>query len=140
MDTCFSNLKELFASAYPHSYDQQEMAAHFLRYRRLMAHWHSQLPGRILDVNYAELVAAPDQVARKVLEYCGLILQQGVTSIESRAGKVATASTLQMREPIHQRYVGQWRRYGQWLAPLHEALAIGGLTDLDRFDNAGVPA
>ncbi|WP_163840380.1 tetratricopeptide repeat-containing sulfotransferase family protein [Pseudoxanthomonas sacheonensis] len=135
MDTCFSNLKELFVGAYPHSYDQQEMAAHFLHYRRLMAHWHTQFPGRVFDVNYARLVAAPAEAAREVLEFCGLPWQPGVTAIEARAGRVATASAIQMREPIHQRYVGQWRRYGQWLAPLHKALAAGGLADLDDFES-----
>lgn len=134
MDTCFSNLKELFVGAYPHSYDQREMAAHFQRYRRLMAHWHVQFPGRVLDVSYHRLVAAPAAVAREVLEFCGLPWQPGVTAIEARAGKVATASAIQMREPIHQRYVGQWRRYSQWLAPLHRTLATGGLADLDSFE------
>src|SRR5690606_5761475 len=55
MDTCFSNFKEWFAGAYPHSYQQEEMAEHFLRYRRLMAHWRTQYPDRILDVRYDEL-------------------------------------------------------------------------------------
>ena len=132
MDTCFSNLKELFAGAYPHSYDQEEMAAHFLRYRALMAHWHAQLPGRILDVHYDQLVAAPEQVAQQVLHYCGLAWEPGVTAIETRAGRVATASAIQMREPIHQRFVGQWRRYAPWLGPLQAALAAGDLADLDR--------
>ena len=130
MDTCFSNLKELFADAYPHSYDQREMAAHFLRYRKLMTHWHAQFPGRILDVHYDELVADPESVTRQVLSFCGLPWDNRLTAIESREGRVATASTVQMREPIHQRYLGQWRRYAAWLRPLQESLEQGGLADL----------
>ena len=37
-----------------------------------MAHWHAQLPGRILDVHYEDLVAEPERVAREVLAFCGL--------------------------------------------------------------------
>ncbi len=122
MDTCFSNLKELFAGAYPHSYDQVEMADHFRRYRMLMAHWHKAFPGRILDVRYGELVEAPDRIAREVLDFCGLPWQDGLTAIENRTGTIATASAAQVREPIHQRYVGQWRRYESHLAPLRERL------------------
>ncbi len=122
MDTCFSNLKELFAGAYPHSYDQVEMADHFRRYRMLMAHWHKAFPGRILDVRYGELVEAPERVAREVVDFCGLPWHEGMTAIENRTGTVATASAAQVREPIHQRYVGQWRRYEAHLGPLRERL------------------
>ena len=127
MDTCFSNLKELFASAYPHSYDQAEMAGHFLRYRQLMAHWHQRYPGRILDVHYDALVAEPERVAREVLDFCGLAWDPSVVAIEARTGAVATASSVQMREPIHQRFIGQWRRYEDRLQPLRQALETGRL-------------
>lgn len=127
MDTCFSNLKELFANAYPHSYDQAEMAGHFLRYRQLMAHWHRRYPGRILDVHYDALVAEPGRVAREVLDFCGLAWDPSVVAIEARTGVVATASSVQMREPIHPRFIGQWRRYEDRLQPLRQALAAGGI-------------
>lgn len=122
MDTCFSNLKELFADAYPHSYDQGEMARHFLRYQALMTHWHARFPGRILDVHYDRLVAQPEAVARQALTHCGLDWDPSVLAIEARSGAVATASSVQMREPIHARFVGQWRRYEAQLQPMIEAL------------------
>ena len=136
MDTCFSNLKELFANAYPHSYDQAEMAGHFLRYRQLMTHWHRQYPGRILDVHYDVLVADPERVARQVLEFCGLAWEPSVVAIESRSGAVATASSVQMREPIHQRFIGQWRRYEDRLQPLRQALMAGGMGRATGFEAA----
>ena len=126
MDACFSNLKELFGAAYPHSYDQAEMAEHYIRYRRLMAHWHAAFPGRILDVSYEALAAEPERVAREVLAFCGLPWDDAVLSHERRGGAVATASTAQVREPIHARFVGQWRRYEAQLRPLRERLEAGG--------------
>ncbi len=122
MDTCFSNLKELFGAAYPHSYDQREMAGHFRGYQRLMAHWHRALPGRVHDVSYADLVADPERIAREVLEFCGLPWEPACVAIEERLSAVATASTVQVREPIHQRSLGQWKRYEQWLETLRQAL------------------
>ena len=122
MDSCFSNLKELFADAYPHSYDQCEMADHFRRYRGLMAHWHEAFPGRVLDVHYERLVADPEGVARDVLAFCGLPWVPAVVSPQERRGAVATASAAQVREPIHDRFVGQWRRYEARLQPLRERL------------------
>ncbi|MGI9288458.1 MAG: tetratricopeptide repeat-containing sulfotransferase family protein, partial [Pseudomonadales bacterium] len=39
MDACFASYKQLFADAYLHSYDQEEMARHHARYRHLMEIW-----------------------------------------------------------------------------------------------------
>lgn len=127
MDTCFSTLKEWFAGPYPHSYDQVEMADHYRRYRNLMAHWKTLYPERILDVHYKDLVTDPDRVTREVLEFCGLPWQAGMSGVEKRAGAVTTASTMQVREPIHDRYLGQWRRYEAQLEPLRQRL--GALAD-----------
>lgn len=129
VDSCFSNLKELFADAYPHSYDQREMADHYRRYSALMAHWHRAFPGRILDVHYERLVEAPETVARDVLAFCGLPWTEDVLAPQARGGVVATASSAQVREAIHPRFVGQWRRYAAWLQPLCGQL--GPLAQLD---------
>jgi tetratricopeptide (TPR) repeat protein len=122
MDTCFSNLKEWFAGAYPHTYDQIEMADHYRRYRTLMSHWRTLYPERILDVRYDELVTEPERVAREVLEFCDLPWHEGMSAIERRTDAVATASAMQVREPIHGRFLEQWRRYGAHLGPLRERL------------------
>ncbi|WP_051412435.1 sulfotransferase [Pseudoxanthomonas sp. J35] len=122
MDSCFSNLKALFADAYPHSYSQAEMARHYLRYRALMAHWDRRFPGRILEVRYEALVADPEAEARRVLAFCGLQWCDEVLGEGGRKGMVGTASTVQVREPIHRRYLGQWRRYAAKLMPMKAIL------------------
>ena len=127
MEVCFSNLKELFVDAYPHTYDQREMAAHFIRYRGLMRHWHSRHPGRILDISYEDLVRAPEAAARRVLDFCGLAWDPDVLAMGPRTSSGATASAAQVREPIHVRYVGQWRRYAHHLQPMQTALDEAGV-------------
>lgn len=122
MDTCFSNLKECFANGYPHSYDQVEMADHYRRYRALMAHWRALYPERILDVRYDDLVAEPERVAREVVGFCDLPWSEGLSAIERRTDTVATASAVQVREPIHGRFLQQWRRYEAHLGPMRERL------------------
>jgi tetratricopeptide (TPR) repeat protein len=126
MDTCFSNLKEWFAGIYPHSYDQLEMADHYRRYRTLMAHWRALYPDRILDVRYDELVTEPERVVREVLEFCGVAWHEGLSAIEHRTDAVATASAMQVREPIHDRFLQQWRRYEAHLAPMKQRLGPYG--------------
>jgi hypothetical protein len=123
MDSCFSNLKELFGSnAHPYSYDFSDLATHYGNYSRLMAHWHQVDPGRILDVAYEDLVSDPETTARRITEYCGLVYQPAQIRVESNAAPVSTASSTQVRQPIHTRNIGGWRRYESQLAPLQALL------------------
>lgn len=126
MDACFSNLKELFAAPYAYSYDQLEMAGHYGRYRRLMAHWHERFPGRILDVDYEDLAREPQEAVRKVLRHCGLEPHAGEAAATSAPAVEATASAMQVREPVHQRGIGAWQRYAAHLGPLQRELAAAG--------------
>lgn len=122
MDVCFSNLKELFADAYPHSYDQEDMACHYRRYHALMAHWRQCLPDRLLELRYADLVRDPAAGARRVLDFLGARWDDDVVRIDARPGGIATASSVQLREPVHARNVDGWRRYADQLGPLRDAL------------------
>jgi tetratricopeptide (TPR) repeat protein len=127
MDACFSNLKELFAAPYAYSYDQGEMAGHYARYRTLMARWHDRFPDRILDVSYEELVRDPDATVRKVMAHCGIEGHLGTDDSMGSEKVVATASAMQVREPVHQRGIGAWTRYARHLAPLQRELEAAGL-------------
>jgi tetratricopeptide (TPR) repeat protein len=141
MDTCFSNLKELFTDAYPYSYSLEALAAHYDRYRRLMAHWHRCLPGRILDVPYEGFVNDPGHWARRILAHCGIPWTDDCLGLATRPGTVTTASSVQVREPIHGRSVQAWRRYAPQLAPLHRELArLGWLDDADASAGAAADA
>lgn len=123
MDACFSNLKELFAAnAHAYSYDFADLAAHHRNYSALMAHWHALAPGRILDVRYEDLVTEPEAQARRVMAFCGLEYRPEQIRIEGHAAPVSTASSAQVRQPIHARNVGGWRRYAEPLEPLRRLL------------------
>jgi len=123
MDACFSNLKELFAHHhYAYSYDMLEVANHYRNYSRLMKHWHKIAPGRIIDVHYEHLVTQPEVEASRVQEYLGLPEVEGVTDILANKRITTTASTLQLRQPIHSKNMGGWKRYETQLEPMRLAL------------------
>jgi tetratricopeptide (TPR) repeat protein len=126
-DACFSNLKELFAAnAYPYSYDLEELAAHHRNYTRLMAHWHAIAPGRVLDVRYEDLVTEPEVQTARVMQHLGLPYSPELVRVEASKEIVSTASSAQVREPIHRRNIGSWQRYAPQLQPLLDALARDG--------------
>jgi tetratricopeptide (TPR) repeat protein len=126
METCFSNLRELFSDANPYSYDQQELAAFFLQYRRLMTHWHARFPGRILDVDYAELTRAPEATMQRVAAFCGLDYVPAMSDPRNSGRAVATASAVQVRQGVVRRETPKWAAYADHLRPLSEALAVAG--------------
>jgi hypothetical protein len=120
MDVCFSNFRVMFADAFAHIYNLDALAQHYLQYRRVLAHWHAAMPGRILDVVYSDLVRDPESTMRRVLAFCGLDWDPACIDLARNESAVATLSTAQVREPIHARAFEEWRRYEKQLAGLQK--------------------
>jgi Flp pilus assembly protein TadD len=129
MDACFASFKQLFADAYPHSYDQAETARHFVRYARLMALWSERFPGRIVTVRYEDVAGDLEPNARALIDALGLPWEDACLEFHRQPGAVATASAVQVREPAHTRSVGRWRRYERQLEPMRLVLREAGLAD-----------
>jgi hypothetical protein len=90
-----------------------------------MRHWHEIAPGRILDVHYEQMVSEPARVTREVMAFLHLPYDEAQIRVESREAAVSTASSAQVRQPIHSRNVGGWKRYAAQLEPLRELLTAG---------------
>jgi tetratricopeptide (TPR) repeat protein len=124
MDTCFSNLRTLFAGVATYSYMQEELARFYLRYRRMMDHWREVLPGFVLDVHYDQLVSDPERVVEQVTAHCGLQQQPGLVDEVARpGGRVATASAATARQGILRNRGQLWRNYERQLTPMQRILA-----------------
>lgn len=117
VETCFSNLRELFSDANPYSYDVRELADYYGWYAELMKHWHARFAGRILDVEYAQLLTDPESQLRRVTEFCGLPFDPAMLELGSRRRGVVTASAVQVRDGIQIRDRPKWAPYERWLSP-----------------------
>ena len=131
MDSGYALYKTLFRMGCPYSYDLENLAAYILAHRRLMEHWRAVLPGRFLDVDYEALVSDQEAVSRDIIAHCGLDWQDACLRFHENPTPAATASAVQVRQPVHGRSVGLWRRYADQLTPLSAALAAGGLDPLE---------
>lgn len=125
VETCFSNLREMFSGAAPYSYDQTELASYYLQYESLMAHWHERFPGRILDVHYSRLTSDTENVMREVSRFCDFDFMDSMLDPRSAAGNVATASAVQIRNAVISRAKPKWEPYRQYLQPLMRGLEQG---------------
>jgi len=123
MDSILSTMKELFAaSVYPYSYAPLDAAAECVRLREMLRHWDEVMPGTILTVRYEDLVNEPERVAASVMEHCGLPYEPGCADLLRNTSPSSTASNSQVREPLHARSIGAWRRYAEPLAEAHAFL------------------
>lgn len=123
LDTCLSCFRQLFARGQAFTYDLNELAEYYLEYDRMMRHWHSVLPGRVLDVQYEHVVADLEGQARRMLAFCGLPWEESCLRFHETARPIRTASSEQVRQPIYTDAIGHWRHYERHLGPLIEVLA-----------------
>jgi tetratricopeptide (TPR) repeat protein len=118
----FSNFKQYYAQGQAFSYGLPEMGRFYYDYVDLMAHFDAVLPGRIHRVYYEDTVADTEKVVRDLLHYCGLEFEADCLRFYESDRPVRTASSEQVRQPIYQAGVEQWKHYEPWLDPLKEAL------------------
>ena len=104
-------------TALSYAYDLEAMAQRFNLYARMMAHWRRVVPGRILQVRYEDMVGDIAATSRAMAAHCGLDWVAGMAEPHAAAGQVLTASATQLRQPVHGRSVGKWRRFETMLAP-----------------------
>jgi tetratricopeptide (TPR) repeat protein len=112
MDTCFAAMSAWTDAEAPWSHDQAETADYYRAYRRLMAHWRSQFPERVLDVRQDELLADPAAALEEVLRFCGLDASAAPQLAEGAAALVGEGRAAPQR----------WKRYEKHLAPLKAGL------------------
>jgi tetratricopeptide (TPR) repeat protein len=123
VDTCLSAYTKLFRDDMPHSYEFGELGRYYRRYEDLMEHWASVLPpGVMRTVDYEAVVGDIETNARMLVDHVGLEWDDACLAFHKSTRPVKTASVVQVRKPVYQTSVERWKRYGDGLAPLLEAL------------------
>ncbi|HEX3999516.1 MAG TPA: tetratricopeptide repeat protein [Pirellulales bacterium] len=108
--------------------DPRHIASRFHQYQRLMAHWRQVLPAPMLEIDYEELVADLEGVARRLVAGCGLDWDPACLEFHRTSRPVRTASAVQVRQPVFTSSAGRWMRYQEALASLFEELRRGAAT------------
>ena len=123
MACCFSNFKQLFAAGQEFTYSFEDIARYYRTYERLMRHWDAVLPGKVLHVQYEDVVADLEGSVRRILGFCGVDFEPACMEFHRTERSVQTASSEQVRRPISTQGLDQWRNFAPWLKPLEAALA-----------------
>ncbi|HEX4144965.1 MAG TPA: sulfotransferase [Pirellulales bacterium] len=119
VDTCISCFSRLFNQGQLFSYDLGELGRYFRWYHEVMAHWRAILPaGAMLDVAYEDVIDNLEEQARRLIDFCGLSWDDRCLNFHKTRRPIATASNVQVRQPLYRSSVARWRRYEAWLQPL----------------------
>jgi len=124
VDTCLSGFTKLFKDDMPHSYDLAELGRYYGKYRELMEHWEKVLPKGVLKtVQYEDVVADTEKEAKALIKFIGLEWDPKCVDFHKSDRPVKTASVAQVRKPIYKTSVKRWKKYGEGLQPLVDAIA-----------------
>jgi tetratricopeptide (TPR) repeat protein len=125
LDTCLSNYRQLFATSfsyYNYAYDLLDIGRYHLMFDALAAHWRTHMPRNYYEVRYESVVADTEAEARRLLAFCELSWDPACLQFHENAAPVATASSVQVRQPIYRTSVDRWRKYAEQIAPLRKLL------------------
>jgi hypothetical protein len=122
MGCAFSGFKQLFAEGQEFTYGLEEIGRYYRDYVGLMAHWDQVLPGRVLKVQYEDVVADLETEVRRLLDFCELPFEEACINFHATERAVRTASSEQVRQPIFRSGLDQWENFAPFLDPLREAL------------------
>jgi hypothetical protein len=130
LDTCLSNYRQLFAttfSYYNYAYDLLDTGRYYAAFDALTARWRAEIPANYLEVRYEDVVDRTEDEARRLVAFCDLPWDSQCLAFQDNAAPVATASSVQVRQPIYRTSLERWRHYEHELAPLRALLTEAGV-------------
>jgi len=125
-DTCLSIWQQNFNDSHAYGRHFADLGHHYAHYLDLMEHWRQVLPGRMLEIDYEDLVENQEQVSRNLIDFVGLPWDEACLRPHELQRTVLTASVWQVRQPVYKRSAGRWKNYEQHLGPLRDALKAAG--------------
>lgn len=131
LDTIASNYRQLFSfqdSTFGYSLNLEDAARYYIEFKHLADWWRNLYPDNFYTINYESLVRNPEQEIRALLSFCGLEWEEACLAVEKNNKPVATASAVQVRQPISATSVGQWKHYATYLEPAIAVLTAAGIS------------
>jgi tetratricopeptide (TPR) repeat protein len=131
LDTCLSNYRQLFSTAfayYDYAFDLLDTGRYYVRFDALARLWRDAIPeSSYTEVRYEDVVEHTEREARRLIDFCGLEWDARCLGFADNAAPVATASSVQVRQPIYRTALARWRHYEKEIEPLRRLLADAGV-------------
>ena len=115
-DIALSIYSESFAPSATYATDLDDIAFVIAEQERLMRHWQAIAALPLLELQYETVVADTEAQIRRLVDFAGLPWDSRCLDFHASGRSVQTLSRWQVRQPVHPRSVGRWRRYSEWFA------------------------
>ena len=127
IDNCLSIYKANFVGYHPYAQDLGTLGGYYSQYQKLMSWWEERSSVEIFDSSYESLVLDTRAHVESVLTHCGLEWEDEISEFHNADRIVRTASNDQVRQPIYQSSVANWKKYHAHLPPLLDSLLASGV-------------
>lgn len=131
LDCGLSAYTQHFAGGHEYSYKLEHIGHYFNNYLRLMDHWNSVLPGKVILVQYENMIRDTENSVRGILARIGIDFEDSCLRFFENKRAVKTASSEQVRQPIYTKSIGRWQAVSEQIQPLANSL---GEETLKRFE------
>lgn len=126
MDNCLSMYFQPLTESYAATTSLPNLGDFYNLFQDYLGVWRGYKALHIHNLGYEDLARELEDEGKKLIDFLGLPWDQACLEFHSKAGAVRTLSTLQVREPVSAKYIGQWKNYEAHLGPLKTALKRGG--------------
>ena len=126
VETCLACYRHCFTEEAGFACDLDDLADYCAGFLRLTRFWIEQYPARVFDLQYEALVADPERVIRRVLDFCGLPFDPACLESHKTSRAVLTPSAAQVRQPLRHD-TARSARYGDKLDRLRRRLRDAGV-------------
>ena len=130
LDNILSIYRENFIKI-PFSTSIKEITEMYINHYELMKLYSKTYTKNLLVYNYDDVVMNPSFEIKKIIDWLGWDWADDYTSPHKNKRSVFTASSEQVRNPIHSRSLRGWKKYGDLLKPAIELISKNN--DLKRF-------
>ncbi len=124
MDCCLSNYTQAFSRPHMQTHDQYWLGRYFRDYQRAMQAWHTLPEVDMMDLQYEDLVADPEQQSKRITEFLGVQWTPDILNYHQSSRTVSTASRDQVRQPMYTSSVQKYKKYEHHLDELKRGLGI----------------
>jgi len=122
IDTCLSIYFQHFNKHHSYSNNLEMLGKYYNLYADLMDHWKKTLDINIIELEYENVIANPEEEMRNLLEQCDIEWDPACLKFHENKRTVMTPSYDQVRRPIYTSSVAKWKKYEHHLEDLINAL------------------
>jgi len=123
--TCWSIYRTRFDEPHRYANTPADLGAYWRLYDRYLRRMGELLGERLYTVAYEDLAGSPEPTINALLAHCGLEPEAACLAPQDNPRPVTTASTMQVRRPIHGDALDAHRPFTEALPALREALEAG---------------